>query len=184
MATIESVKAKMQDLIDTANETTGNNDADLTAAINALAAGFGGGASFPLKFYETDFAMGADITANGVICTIATGLSDTLVSVGNEIVFAVITCTPASAPATKWVKKIIQFIVPNQGSIQSPAFGFYIEALTNGKELRKPFNAGVGAYMTTVAADLSSITINARFNLTPPAVGDYHLELYKMGVTV
>lgn len=186
MATVESVKAKMQGLIDTANKTTGNTDTDLTAAVNALAAGFGGGGgeTFPQKFYETDFEMGADITANGVITTISTGLSDNLVTVGNELVFAVITCTPSATPTTKWVKKLIQFISPNQGSIQAPPFGFYVEVLTNGNELRKPFNSGVGAYMSSVTADLSSITINARFNMTPPAVGAYHLELYKMGVVV
>lgn len=43
MVTAESVKAKLQGLIDTANAATGNADADLTAAVNALAAGFGQG---------------------------------------------------------------------------------------------------------------------------------------------
>lgn len=186
MATLESVKTKMQGLIDTANGATANSDADLTSAINSLVAGFGGGggASYQ-KIYETDFVMDSSITANGVICTIETGLSDTMVTVGNELVFAVITCTPSSTPTTKWVKKLIQFISPNQGSIQAPAFGFYIEIAANQTTvLRKPFTSGVGAYMTTVTTDLSSITINARFNITPPAVGDYHMELYRMGVVV
>ena len=43
MVTADSVKAKLQGLIDTANAATGNADADLTAAVNALAAGFGQG---------------------------------------------------------------------------------------------------------------------------------------------
>lgn len=43
MVTAESVKAKLQGLIATANAATGNADADLTAAINALVAGFGQG---------------------------------------------------------------------------------------------------------------------------------------------
>ena len=48
MVTAEGVKAKLQGLIDTANATTGNADADLTAAVNALAEGFGqGGGGFP-----------------------------------------------------------------------------------------------------------------------------------------
>lgn len=43
MATAESVKAKIQNLIATANEATGNADADLTTAVNSLISGFGTG---------------------------------------------------------------------------------------------------------------------------------------------
>lgn len=43
MATAESVKANLQSLITKANETTGNADADLTTAVDALVAGFGQG---------------------------------------------------------------------------------------------------------------------------------------------
>lgn len=45
MATAESVKAKLQGLISLANNTTGKTDTDLTAAVNALIAGFGQGGS-------------------------------------------------------------------------------------------------------------------------------------------
>lgn len=50
MATADNVKAKIQGLIDAANETTGNTDADLTTAIQSLIAGFGqgGGDSYEL----------------------------------------------------------------------------------------------------------------------------------------
>ena len=43
MATADSVKAKMQGLIDSANAKTGASDATLTAAVNTLIAGFGSG---------------------------------------------------------------------------------------------------------------------------------------------
>lgn len=43
MPTAESVKAKLQGLIDQANETTGSGDADLTTAVGSLIAGFGQG---------------------------------------------------------------------------------------------------------------------------------------------
>ena len=43
MATADRVKAKMQGLIDSANAKTGGNDTTLTAAVNALIAGFGSG---------------------------------------------------------------------------------------------------------------------------------------------
>lgn len=43
MATAASVRAKIQNLIATANEATGNADTDLTTAVDALIAGFGTG---------------------------------------------------------------------------------------------------------------------------------------------
>lgn len=43
MATAESVKAKLQGLIDSANAKTGNSDTDLTTAVNALVSGYGQG---------------------------------------------------------------------------------------------------------------------------------------------
>lgn len=43
MATADSVKAKIQGLIDSSNETTGQNDTDLTSAVNHLKEGYGQG---------------------------------------------------------------------------------------------------------------------------------------------
>lgn len=43
MATAESVKAKLQGLIDQANATTGGTDADLSHAVTGLIAGYGNG---------------------------------------------------------------------------------------------------------------------------------------------
>lgn len=43
MATAESVKTKIQGLIDSANAATGNTDADLTSAVGSLIAGYGSG---------------------------------------------------------------------------------------------------------------------------------------------
>ena len=43
MSTPQSVKTQIQSLIDTANETTGNNDATLTDAVGALVDGYGSG---------------------------------------------------------------------------------------------------------------------------------------------
>ena len=41
MATANSVKTKMQGLIDSANAKTGANDSTLTDAVNTLISGFG-----------------------------------------------------------------------------------------------------------------------------------------------
>ena len=43
MASAESVKTKIQNLIRSANATTGKNDTDLTNAVNKLIAGYGTG---------------------------------------------------------------------------------------------------------------------------------------------
>ena len=52
MATAESVKNKIQGLIDSANATTGNSDADMTTAVASLIAGFGSsGDSSGTAFY-------------------------------------------------------------------------------------------------------------------------------------
>lgn len=45
MATAESVKGKIQGLIDSANAATGNTDADLSTAVGSLIVGFGQGGS-------------------------------------------------------------------------------------------------------------------------------------------
>lgn len=58
MATAESVKGKIQGLIDSANAKTGNADADLTAAVDALIAGFGQGSDGSMELlYETAFTL-------------------------------------------------------------------------------------------------------------------------------
>lgn len=43
MATVQSVKSKLQGLIDKSNATTGNSDKDLTSAVDALVSGYGVG---------------------------------------------------------------------------------------------------------------------------------------------
>lgn len=53
MATADSVKAKLEALIAKANETTGNVESDLTTAVNALVAGFGGGVRFETGSFVT-----------------------------------------------------------------------------------------------------------------------------------
>lgn len=58
MATISDVKNKIQGLIDKANQVTGNGDADLTAAVDALAEGYGKGGTTPTGTIE--------IAANGI----------------------------------------------------------------------------------------------------------------------
>ena len=55
MATAEGVKTKIQGLIDAANATTGNADANLTTAVAALVAGFGQGGE------DAGFKMMAEI---------------------------------------------------------------------------------------------------------------------------
>lgn len=60
MATAESVKDKLSGLIQKANQTTGKNDADLTAAIGSLIAGFGQGDSGGLAYDMGEFVFDTD----------------------------------------------------------------------------------------------------------------------------
>lgn len=75
MATADSVKAKLQGLIAKANETTGNTDADLTTAVNALVAGFGQGGggtpfaigSFTLTKQDNNIQITHNLNSNNVL---------------------------------------------------------------------------------------------------------------------
>lgn len=58
MATLESVSAKIRGLIDAANAVTGNNDTDLTRAVNVLIAGYNQGGTGDYYRYVT--FMGID----------------------------------------------------------------------------------------------------------------------------
>lgn len=63
MSTAETVKAQLNALLNQANGTTGKTDADLTAAIASLAAGFGqGGSGGGLAYDMGEFVFEADTT--------------------------------------------------------------------------------------------------------------------------
>lgn len=63
MATAESVLAKIQALIDSSNSTTGGSDTNLTAAINALIAGYNAGSLDTSDATATASDMAKDKTA-------------------------------------------------------------------------------------------------------------------------
>ena len=63
MATAESVLAKIQALIDSSNSTTGGSDTNLTAAINALIAGYNAGGLDTSDATATASDMAKDKTA-------------------------------------------------------------------------------------------------------------------------
>lgn len=66
MATAESVKAKIQGLITTANATTGSSDTDLTTAVNALVSGYGQGGG------DSDDVLNALIARSSSLTSITT----------------------------------------------------------------------------------------------------------------
>lgn len=60
MATAESVAAKLEGLISTANATTGKADVDLTTAVNSLIFGFGSGNE--LCYDVGEFTLASDVS--------------------------------------------------------------------------------------------------------------------------
>ena len=64
MASVESVKAKLNGLIDSANAVTGKKDGDLTSAVNSLIAGFGGQEDSAQKITVATSAATADVVYN------------------------------------------------------------------------------------------------------------------------
>lgn len=59
MATADSVKEKIQVLIEKANDATGNTDTDLTLAIDALVAGFGQGGIPGVTVVQGEYICGS-----------------------------------------------------------------------------------------------------------------------------
>lgn len=79
MATADSVKAKLQGLIDTANNATGREDTDLSTAIRTLVQGFGsggGGSVSGLAYDMGEFVLDTD-TVSGKGISVPHGLGVT-----------------------------------------------------------------------------------------------------------
>lgn len=66
MATAETVKGKIQVLIDSSNATTGNADADLTTAVSALIAGYGQGGSDGVQSVSGTYVLTEDSSSMAI----------------------------------------------------------------------------------------------------------------------
>ena len=146
-----------------------------------IATNSGGGAE---KIYETDFVVDSS-AVDGVLCTISTGLAEDVVYADREIVSVIITCEPTTTPSKRWVKKTQQFLVPNQGATSIQSGYQYVEVDTSGNEINDSRTSKYGTYLSAVSNNLSSLTISAWIsgnNYAP--IGNYHLEIYRIGVVM
>jgi len=119
MATLDSVKAKIQGLIDKANRTTGNTDTQLSPAVDALIEGYGSGGG---GFVDVTELPNISEAEEGVVYRLlqATEASvDILVSVNDGS--SVTTMTLAEMFAAEGVSiKFPMYIVPELPEVMKP----------------------------------------------------------------
>lgn len=187
MATADSVKEKIQNLINTANEATDGSAEDLTTAIDALVTGYGqSGENFPLKIYETDFAVDDDFIdtgREGVICTISTGMSNNTVTAGREFLIIKITYPQPTDSTSLYTSKVYQILLPNNEAVYLVK-NVFIYVTTNpidNTETAKVYENVTGTCISSINNTLSTISIFGRFNKISPVAGNYHLEMYRTG---
>ncbi|MBQ8830850.1 MAG: hypothetical protein IJ017_04580 [Oscillospiraceae bacterium] len=168
MATAESVKTKIQGLIDTANEATGGTDTDLTAAVNTLIAGFGQGGG------------GAVLLESGTVTTTSSTsyfiqeLSETpdLVLVWAE--------TEITAGATAGVViAVLPITLLPTDTTPTGAISNFIAQLRylNGNITNAGETSNVGIFLTDGVPKFGCSRISSSYPLID---GDYHYETYKL----
>jgi len=95
MATADSVKAKLQNLLQSANTATGNTDGNLTDAMASLIAGFGSGAAMYTGIYTAAERVVEDVTFDtpGGVSNFALFMMEIPVpGTGNALMTAIMGC--------------------------------------------------------------------------------------------
>jgi hypothetical protein len=156
MATADSVKAKMQGLIDSANAKTGGNDSTLTAVVNALIAGYGSGGG---SSGGTSGIYVAEITPssaeNTLNITHDLGTTDILIAaIWAEDALGGITPDNNATLASVWTKTDI----PNNRNAVGNSWVSSYNATNNYTVLQSPTSA---AYWNKVS-DENTFTFSAR----------------------
>lgn len=195
MATADSVKVKIQGLIDQSNATTGNTDADLTTAVGALIAGFGqGGGDVAELVFETTFSVAESLTtaSKTTVATISTGLSaDTFNGHGNDHYFLVLQCTEDTDEDFSYshFKGRTQLIVGSDTasgymSVGTINCGYAWFDDTSGT-LKGIYGAAFGLFASEAGRYLATIFLQSTANPTNWGVvcsGNYSLKLYRLNI--
>ena len=167
MATAESVKSKIQGLIDTANKATGGVDADLTSAVNTLVAGFesGGGGAILLE--------SGTITIDEGTTYFIQELSETpdLLLIWTEELTGSCTagCIIANLPID---------ILPTDTAPAGAVSNVIVSIRYNGSTIS---NAGEISQTAIYISDgIPYFRMGRLSSSYPLVVGDYHFETYRM----
>lgn len=172
MATAESVKAKLLGLLNQANAATGKTDADLTAAVASLVAGFGqggGGSSGGAVLLDS----GTITTTNGTSYVVQE-LSETpdivLVWAKSELTAS---CTAGFVIATMPVS-----ILPTDKQ-PAGAISNFIAVLRylNGNITNNGETSQTAIYLSNGVPYFRAARISSSYPLID---GDYHFETYKL----
>lgn len=187
MATADSVKAKIQGLIDQSNAATGNTDADLTTAVNSLIAGFGqGGGGFPELVYETTFEVEeAQTSGAATLCTISTGFTaETQWAVDGEMLVAALELTNTAegyTPNDNDVMRSMQPFFSDQYIAWAASIAVSAKLRNGGYRVNA---SGVGVYINSRPSLFANVTIGSRLpggELVAPGI--YTFKLYRTGVS-
>lgn len=186
MATLNSLKTKIQGLIDLSNEKTGRTDTDLTASVNALAEGYGQGEEIPeydgeiiVEGEPSSGGTGGDLTINGIIkeYQVNAGAS---VSAGDFVefikkvrwssgTFANVTATYITACKLSDDKVFVAYIDSADGNYgKALVMKIADDNILIGETV--VFNSSTTRFLSSVALDEERVCIVYRINSSSPYI--------------